>query len=165
MITLDKIQVFMAILFTHGCHDSELLLGAIVHHSGNWTTMIQDGKASIQVQLRNRINALKKICQFTDLKTRKPVASGLSQSKLPLYGAAPDYLLRGLQVQQMAAATAVLGNQKILSFLGWLNIKQQYASSTLILTHKIVTTGRPPNRLRSMVTPSLSIPNQEGNPT
>ena len=29
--------------------DSELLLGATVHHSGNWTTMIRDGKASIQV--------------------------------------------------------------------------------------------------------------------
>ena len=79
---------------------------------------------------------------------------------LPLYGAAPDYLLRGLQVQQMSAARAVLGprslrwsNQKILSFLGWLNIKQQYAFSTLILTHKIVTTGRPMNIFRSMVTP------------
>ena len=144
--------------------DSELLLGATVHHSGNWTTMIRDGKASIQVQLRNRINALRKICKFADLKTRKSVASGLIQSKLqymlPLYGAAPDYLLRGLQVQQMAAARAVLGprslrwsNQKILSFLGWLNIKQQYASSTLILTHKIVTNGRPLNIFRSMVTP------------
>jgi hypothetical protein len=33
--------------------DSELLLGATVPHSGNWTTMIRDGKASIQAQLRN----------------------------------------------------------------------------------------------------------------
>ena len=88
LIILDKIQVLMAILFTHGCHDSELLLGATVYHSGNWTTMIRDGKASIQVQLRNRINALKKICQFTDLKTRKSVASGLIQKKLPLYSIA-----------------------------------------------------------------------------
>ena len=126
--------------------------------------MIRDGKASIQVQLRNRVDALKKICQFADLKTRKSVASGLIQSKLqymlPLFGAAPDYLLRGLQVQQIAAARAVVGprslrwsNVRILSFLGWLNIKQQYVSSTIILTHKIVTTGRPLNIFKSMVTP------------
>ena len=144
--------------------DSELLLGATVHHYGNWAAMIRDGKASIQVQLRNRVNALKKICQFADLTTRKSVASGLIQSKLqymlPLFGAAPDYLLQGLQVQQMAAARAVVGprslrwsNVRILNFLGWLNIKQQYVSSTIILTHKIVTTGRPLNIFRSMVTP------------
>ena len=62
--------------------DSELLLGATVHHSGNWATMKRDGKASIQVQLRNRINALKKKCQFA-------VASGLIQSKLQAVHAAP----------------------------------------------------------------------------
>ena len=144
--------------------DSELLLGATVHYSGNWGAMIRDVKASLQAQLRNRVNALKKICQYADLKTRKSVASGLIQSKLqyllPLFWAAPDYLLRGLQVQQMAAARAVVGprcfrwsNVRILNFLGWLNVKQQYVSSTLILTHKIVTTGRPLNIYRSMVTP------------
>ena len=74
--------------------DSELLLGATVHHSGNWTAMIRDGNASLQAQLRNRVNALKKICQYADLRTRKSVASGLIQSKLqymlPLFGAAPE---------------------------------------------------------------------------
>ena len=60
----------------------------------------------------------------------------------------------------MAAARAVVGlqgrrwsNIRTLSFLGWLNIKQQYAASTLMLTHKIVTTGRPENIHRSMVMP------------
>ena len=143
---------------------SELLLGATVHYSGNWGTMMRDGKASLQAQLRNRVNALKKICQYADLKTRKSVASGLIQSKLqymlPLFGAAPDYLLRGLQVQQMAAARAVVGprcyrwsNLRILSVLGWLNIKQQYAASTLLLTPKVVTTRKPMNIYRSLVTP------------
>ena len=77
---------------------------------------------------------------------------------LPLYGAAPDYLLRGLQVQQMTAARAVVGarslrwsNLKTLNFIGWLNVKQQHTVSTLILTHKIVTTGIPLNIFRSMV--------------
>ena len=49
------------------------------------------------------------------MKTRKIVAGGLVQSKLqyllPLFGAAPDYLMKGLQVQQMAAARAVIGQR------------------------------------------------------
>ena len=126
--------------------------------------MIRDGKASLQTQLRNRVNALKKICQHTDFSTRKMVAGGIVQSKLqyllPLFGSAPEYLLEGLQVQQMAAARAVVGlqgrrwsNARLLNYLGWLNIKQQYAASTLMLTHKIVTTGRPEKIHRSMATP------------
>ena len=115
-------------------------------------------------QLRTRVNALKKICKHADFRTRKMVAGGIVQSKLqcllPLFGAAPAYLLRHLQVQQMAAARAVVGlqglrwsNTRTLNFLGWLNINQQYAASTLILTHKIVTTRRPENIYRSMVMP------------
>ena len=42
--------------------DSELLLGTTVHFSGTWTAMIWDSKSSLQSQLRNRINAFKKIC-------------------------------------------------------------------------------------------------------
>ena len=72
------------------------------------------------------------------------VAGGIVMSKLqyllPLFGAAPDYLLRGLQVQQMVAARAVVGykcfrwsNIRILNYLGWLNVKQQYVASTLKL--------------------------------
>ena len=93
--------------------DSEVLLGATIHHSGTWSAMIRDGKASIQAQLRSRVNALRKICHHADLNTRKIVAAGIITSKLqyllPLFGAAPDYLLRTLQVQQMAAARAVVG--------------------------------------------------------
>ena len=78
----------------------EVLLGATVHHSGTWTAMIRDGKASVQAQLRSRVNALKMICQHADLKTRKMVAAGIITSKLlymlPLFGAAPDYLMRTL---------------------------------------------------------------------
>ena len=126
-------------------------------------TILADGTASLQCQLRNRVNALKKICTHADYKTRKMVAGGIViyklQYLLPLFGAAPDYLLPGLQVQQMAAARAVVGpkcfrwsNVRILNYLGWLNVKQQHAASTLILTHKIVTTGRPANLFRSIVT-------------
>ena len=78
--------------------NSEVLLGATDHYSGNWAAMIRDGKASLQSQLKNRVNALKLICQQADLRTKKMVANGIFQSKLqyllPLFGAAPDYLLR-----------------------------------------------------------------------
>jgi hypothetical protein len=142
--------------------NTEVLLGATVHHSGTWTAMIRDGKASVQAQLRSRVNALRKICQQADLKTRKMVAAGIITSKLqyllPLYGAAPEYLMRTLQVQQMAAARAVVGRQafrwsntRILSYLGWLNVRQLYVVSVLALTHRIVMTGKPANLHRSIV--------------
>ena len=62
------------------------------------------------------------------------VAAGIITSKLvfvlPLIASAPDYLMRALQVQQMAAARAVVGpmacrwsNLRILSYLGWLNVR------------------------------------------
>ena len=142
--------------------NSEVLLGATVHHSGTWNEMIRDGKASVQAQLRSRINALRKICQHADLPTRKMVAAGIFTSKLqyllPLFGAAPDYLLRTLQVQQMAAARAVVGpmafrwsNMRILGHLGWLTVRQLYVVGVLTLTHRIVTTGKPTNLFRSLV--------------
>ena len=142
--------------------DCEVLLGATVHHTGTWNAMIRDGKASVQAQLRSRVNALKKICQHADIRTRKMVAAGIITSKLqyllPLFGAAPDYLMRTLQVQQMAAARAVVGprafrwsNLRILTFLGWLNVRQLYAVSVLTLTHKIVMSGKPSNLRRSIV--------------
>ena len=144
--------------------DIQLLLGSPIHHSGTWSTMIRDGKASLQVQLKNCVNALKKICQHADMKTRKIVAGGLVQSKLqyllPLFGAAPDYLMKGLQVQQMAAARAVIGqrswrwsNTRTLIILGWLNVRQQHVASTLTLTHKIIETQKPANMYRGMVSP------------
>ena len=60
-------------------NDSAVLLGTTIHHSGTWSTMIRDGKVSI----------------------RKIVAAGIITSRLqylPLFGTAPDYLLRTLQV-------------------------------------------------------------------
>ena len=124
--------------------------------------MVRDGKASVHAQLRSRVNALRKICHDADLKTRKMVAAGIFTSKLqyllPLFGAAPDYLMRTLQVQQMAAARAVVGpqafrwsNTRILSYLGWLSVRQLYVTSVLTLTHGIITTGKPSNLYRSLV--------------
>ena len=58
----------------------------------------------------------------------------------------------------MAAARAVVGpmafrwsNLRILSYLGWLNVRQLYVVSMLTLTHKIVVSGKPSNLSRSIV--------------
>ena len=88
------------------------------------------------------------------MKTRLMVAGGLVQAKLtyllPLFGAAPAYLINTLQVQQLAAARVVLGykcyrwsTEQMLSAVGWLSVKQLHQYSEVLLTHRVVTTGRP----------------------
>jgi hypothetical protein len=132
----------------------ETLLGGVIHQSANWKEMIRDGKKSVMKQLTSRINALKIISRNADFKTRLMVAGGLVQAKLtymlPLFGGAPDYLINGLQVQQLAAARAVIGHscfrwstKKILDSVRWLSVRQLHKYSVLMLTHRVITTGRP----------------------
>ena len=82
------------------------------------------------------------------------VATSILQSKLqylmPLWGGAPEYLLRALQVQQLRAARLVWGyksfywsTEKLLSKCNWLSVKQQVFYSTCVLAHSIITTGAP----------------------
>ena len=134
--------------------EHERLLGAIVHQNGNWRMMIRDGKRSITKQLACRIGALKIIAKNADKQTRLMVAGGLVQAKLAyllsLFGAAPSYLINALQVQQLAAARVVLGHrclrwstEKMLDAVGWLSVRQLHQYSVIMLTHRVVTTGRP----------------------
>jgi hypothetical protein len=116
--------------------------------------MVRDGKCSVRKQLATRIGALKIVAKNADFNTRKMVANGLVQAKLtyllPLFGAAPDYLVKGLQVQQLAAARVIIGHscfrwstERILRAVGWLSVRQLHMYSVLMLTHRVVTTGRP----------------------
>ena len=125
-----------------------------MHQSGNWRMMIRDGKGSLSKQLAVRIGALKIISKNADQKTRKMVAGGLVQAKLsyllPLFGAAPGYLINTLQVQQLAAARVVLGyrcfrwsTEQMLDAVGWLSVRQLHQYSVIMLTHKVITTGKP----------------------
>ena len=134
--------------------EQERLLGGIIHKSGSWKMFIREGKGSIVKQLITRTSALKIIARNADFKTRLMVAGGLIQAKLayllPLFGAAPEYLINGLQVQQLAAARVVVGHacymwssEKILRAVGWLSVKQLHQYSVILLTHRILTTGRP----------------------
>ena len=134
--------------------EQERLLGGIIHQSGSWKRFIREGKGSVVKQLISRTAALKIVAKNADFKTRLMVAGGLIQAKLsyllPLFGAAPEYLMKGLQVQQLAAARVVVGHacfkwssEKILQTVGWLSVKQLHQYSVILLTHRIITTGRP----------------------
>ena len=80
----------------------ERLLGANVSNSLTWNTHIRDGKGSLISSLTSRINALSKVCHYSNFMTRKMIANGIVMSYLtyliPLYGGCPEYLLTALQV-------------------------------------------------------------------
>ena len=82
--------------------EQERLLRGIIHQSGTWRMMIRDGKGSVVKQLSTRIAALKIMARNADFQTRRMVAGGLVQAKLsyllPLFGAAPAYLIDTLQL-------------------------------------------------------------------
>jgi hypothetical protein len=139
--------------------ESEKLLGGLIHQSGRWNEMVKNSKSSIICQLEG----LKKLKQ-ADFKSKLTVATALIQSKiqyiLPLYGGAPDYLIRAVQVQQLKAARFVCGyssfywsTEKLLRACGWLSVRQQEFYSTTLLAHKIVTTSLPHNIWSDMVHP------------
>ena len=145
--------------------ESEKLLGGVIHHSGRWNEMIRNSKISIISQLRGRLNAVKKF-KNADFKSKLSITTALIQSKiqylLPLYGGAPDYLLKSVQVQQLKAARFVCGyksfywsTKQLLDKCGWLSVKQQEYYSTTLLAHKIVTSSLPRNISADMVVPHV----------
>ena len=87
-------------------------------------------------QLTSRIGALKIIARNADLKTQLSVANDLIQAKLtyllPLFGAAPTYLMNTLQVQQLAAARVMpaLNSQLRRFFRLWVgSVSSNYTST------------------------------------
>ena len=139
------------------------LLGGIIHQIGAWKMFIMEGKGSIMKQLTARTAALKIISKNADFKTRKMVAGGLIQAKLayllPLFGAAPENPINGLQVQQLADARVVFGHacfmlstSRILRAVGWLSVKQLHKYSVLLLTHRAITTRKPQGLHKMLVT-------------
>ena len=143
--------------------ESEKLLGGVIHNSGRWNEMIRNNKMSITSQLAGRLNALKKL-KNADFKSKLSITTAIIQSKiqylLPLYGGAPDYLMKSIQVQQLKAARFVCGyqsyfwsTQRLLDKCGWLSVKQQEVYATTLLAHKIVTSSLPRNISADMVQP------------
>ena len=123
----------------------------------------EGGKGSIVSQLAGRLYALKKL-QQADFKCKLTVATAVIQSNiqylLPLYGGAPDYLVRALQVQQLKAARFVCGyssfywsTEKLLKACGWMSVRQQEFYATTLLAHKIVSTSLPHGLWTDIVQP------------
>ena len=87
------------------------------------------------------------------MATRLRVANGIVMSKLcyliQLWGGSDGQLLRTLQVLQNRAARIVTGlgwftpKRKLLKLCRWLSIKQLVFYHSVVLAHKIATTGSP----------------------
>ena len=124
----------------------ERLLGATVSNTLSWNSHIRGSEASLTSCLTSRINALSKVCLYSNFVTRKMVANGLVMSYLtyliPLYGGCTDYLLSALQIlQNRAARLATKSNwgtssSKMLTQLGWLSVKQMIVFHSLMLFFK-----------------------------
>ena len=121
-------------LFTIKPTESEKMLGGILHQSLKWNTHIRDSKDSLMKQITGRMNGLKKVAGNSTFKTRLMLANGVIMSKvlylITVWGGAQQYLLKGLQVQQLTAARTVCGfsskfwsKKKLLDKLGWLSIR------------------------------------------
>ena len=121
----------------------ERLLGAMVSNSLSWNNHIRDTKKSLISTLTSRVNALSKLCQFTNFTTRKMVANGIIMSYLsyliPLYGGCPEYLLNALQILQNRAARLVTKSswytpsRTMLQQVGWLSVRQMISYHSLVL--------------------------------
>ena len=121
----------------------EKLLGVVVSNSLTWNKHIRDSDKSLIRTLTSRINALSKVCQYTNFKTRKMVANGIVMSYLsylmPLYGGCPDYLLNALQILQNRAARLVTKSSwytpssTMLLQVGWLSVRQMITYHSLVL--------------------------------
>ena len=140
--------------FTIKPTESEKLLGGHLHQSLKWNHHIRDSEHSIMKQITGRTNGLKKIASNSTFKTRLMVANGVIMSKLiyliTVWGGAQQYLLKGLQVQQLTAARTVCGfastrwsKKKLLDKLNWMSIRQLIFFHTSLQALKSIRSGKP----------------------
>ena len=134
--------------------ESEKLLGGHLNQNLGWALHIRNHKSSLMSQLTSRINGLKRVCVNATFKTKLMVANGIVISKLTylitLWGGACQYLLDGLQVQQLTAARLVCGNQswrwsrrQLLSKVQWLSVRQLIVYHSVLQIYKTKCTGVP----------------------
>ena len=149
--------------FTIKPTEAEKLLGGNLHETLKWNHHIRDCDSSIMKQLTSRINGLKKIASNCTFNTRLMVANGVIMSKLmyliTVWGGAQQYLLKGLQVQQLTVARTVCGfdsrfwaKKKLLDKLNWLSIRQLIYYHTVLQAHKTITSGKPASMHSSLTT-------------
>ena len=97
---------------------------------------------------------MKKVCVNASFRTRLMIANGVFMSKLSyliiLWGGAKQYLVKAVQVKQLAAARAVCGvaswrwsRRELLDRVGWLSIKQLIFYHTVLQVHKTLHIQKP----------------------
>ena len=135
--------------------ESEKLLGGLLHQDLGWGVHLRDHKASLLRQLNSRMYGLRKICRNACFSTKLSVANGVFMSKMvyliTLWGSgAQQYLLRTLQVQQLAAARVVCGvgslrwsRRQLLEKVSWLSVKQLIFYHTVLQIQKTRLSGVP----------------------
>ena len=126
--------------------NEERLLGAIVSNDLSWNSHVRDSKNSLISTLTSRVNALSKMCRFSNFQFRKMVANGIVMSYLsylmPVYGGCPEYLLDAPQTLQNRAARLVTisswytPSATMLHQVGWLSVRQMVAYYSLIFLFK-----------------------------
>ena len=112
----------------------EKLLGAVISIDMEWNMHVKEHEKSLFRTLTSRVNALMKVSEVADFKTRKMIANGIFMSNLvsliPLWSGCSDFLLTFLQtIQNRAARTVTKLNyntrtEVLLNQLGWLSVRQ-----------------------------------------
>ena len=132
---------------------SEKLLGCQISEDLKWKQHLLLSDESVIRQLTSRVNGLCLISDKSTFETRLMVANGIILSKLSylmqLWRDCDEYLLSALQTQQNRAARIVSGLswftpvRVLLSKCKWLSVRQLLLYQSIILAHKIATTGSP----------------------
>ena len=132
---------------------TEKLLGCQISEDLTWKHHILLSDESVIKQLTSRVNGLCLISDRSTFETRLMVANGIILSKLcyliQLWGGCDEYLLSALQILQNRAARFVAGLswftpiRVLLKKCKWLSVRQLVLYQSIILAHKIATTGTP----------------------
>ena len=141
---------------------SEKLLGCQISEDLKWKQHLLLSDESVIRQLTSRVNGLCLISDKSTFETRLMVANGIILSKLSylmqLWRDCDEYLLSALQTQQNRAARIVSGLswftpvRVLLSKCKWLSVRQLVLYQSIILAHKIATTGSPTSLAMKMST-------------
>ena len=77
--------------------NNEKLLGAVISSDMEWNMHVKEHEKSLFRTLTSRFNALMKVSDIADFKTRKMIANGIFMSNLvcliPLWSGCSDFLL------------------------------------------------------------------------
>ena len=129
------------------------LLGINIYEDMKWADYIVKNEDSLIKSLNRRLIGLKKVCRYSDFKTRLMVGNGIVASKLiyliPLWGGAEAYLIKMLQVVQNKAARYItkkgpeVASAELLKECGWLSVMQLAAYHSLVILHKTLTVHEP----------------------